>query len=347
MKMDIWHITGGGFHFGRHGLEREDSGVHFPSDSLFAAVVARLAVLYGDEVVKAFGAPFCEGKPPFVLTSAFPRAGDLKFFPPPLRRRANSGGKEDGPRPKDLKRVQFVSEGIFHKMLAGHSLVEMLAETLKLQGKEVLYLPGEANSLPGVIRSGIEPIWVVGRRPHVKIGRRTQKSALFHIGRTAFAQECGLWFGVRWIDPQAEFIQHFGAALLELGDAGLGGDRSRGYGSCDIEKTGELELPPKSPDRHWITLGRYLPKDQGETRSMMAGNAAYSIEKVHGWVTSPVNAAQRRRAVNMLVEGSVLGPLENDPPGQMVDVQPDYDGNRPLQHPVWRNGYALAVGMQG
>ena len=29
----------------------------------------------------------------------------------------------------------------------------------------------------------------------------------------------------------------------------------------------------------------------------------------------------------------------------MADVQPDYAGNRPLGHPVWRNGQALAVGF--
>ena len=347
MQLDIWHISGEGFHFGRHGLEREESGVHFPSDSLFAAVVARLALLHGDEFVKTFCEPFYEGRPPFVMTSATPRAGDVKFFPPPLGRSAPVEEKENSPRPKDLKKVLFISEGIFLKILAGESLAEIWTETNKLQDGKVLYLPKEAAQLPGKVRAGSEHIWEIERRPHVTLGRRTQNAALFHIGRTAYARDCGLWFGLRWIDPQAEMRQQLKAALHELGDAGLGGTRSRGYGACKIEEKGTLDLPAPTAGQPWLTLSRYLPRDQSEAKALSDGRAAYAIETVRGWVSSSVDAAQRRRAVNMLVEGSVLGPLENDPPGQMVDVQPDYDGNQPLQHPVWRNGYALAVGMRG
>ncbi len=344
MNIEIWHVSGDGFHFGRHGLEQEKSGVHMPSDSLFAAVVARMAELFGDEVVAAFGASFLNGDPPFVMSSAFPRAGEVLFFPPPLRRRAPL---EAEARPKDLKQVQFVSEGVFRKLLGGEALAGMWKTTCKLHDEKVLLTPEELATLPEPVRTGEQPIWKVERRPQVTIGRAASDSMLYHTGRTAFNEGCGLWFGLRWLDKQAQVAEQLGTALLELGDAGLGGERSRGFGKCKIEAKGKLDLPAAAGEDHWVSLSRYLPKDQAETRALLDGNAAYAIETVQGWVTSPEKAAERRRAINMLSEGSVLGEVATETPGQMVDVRPDYGGQPQLNHPVWRNGFALAVGIQG
>jgi hypothetical protein len=74
--------------------------------------------------------------------------------------------------------------------------------------------------------------------------------------------------------------------------------------------------------------------------------AAYVVENVGGWVYSPTDKNQRRRTVNVLAEGAVLGHTGRSMPGDVVDVQPDYDGKRPLGHAVWRSGLALAVGLQ-
>jgi len=62
-------------------------------------------------------------------------------------------------------------------------------------------------------------------------------------------------------------------------------------------------------------------------------------------VDSPISKSERRRAVRMLAEGAVLGGVARVVPGQIIDVQPNYDGKQPLGHPVWRSGLALAVGL--
>lgn len=347
MQLDIWHISGDGFHFGRHGLELEESGVHFPSDSLFAAVVARMALLSGVDFVDNFSAPFLSGDPPLVISSAFPRAGNVLFFPKLLRHGFQNTGGDTDPGAKEIKQVAYVSEGLFRRLIQGkQSLVDFWAEIGALQHGKVLYLLDEAQRLPAHIRNGAQPIWQVERRPHVTIGRAAQDSTLFHIGRTTFNQDCGLWFAVRWLVQDSPFTLPFETALEELGDAGLGGIRNQGYGACSICRQDPLDLPGLHNNRLWVTLSRYLPKNQVEVLALSDPGAAYTIEAVGGWVSSGVAAAQRRRTVNMLVEGSVLGPLAHDPPGQMVDVQPDYGGNQPLQHPAWRNGIALAVGLQ-
>ena len=346
MHVEIWYITGDGFHFGRHGLGQEESAVHYASDSLFAAVVTSLVALYGGDVVKKFGAPFLTGNPPFVLSSAYPRAGDLLFFPFPMVRKPPGETDKQPTDRKKLKKVKYISEGIFRQLVDGASFTEIQAVSRELNNKTALCLPDEIGALPDHIRDDYESIWKVERRPQVTLSRTDQTSTLYHTGRTSFNRGCGLWFGVLWLDAVDKFVQQLNAAFLELGDAGIGGERSRGYGACKIHPQGNLEFPDRSTSQPWVSLSRYLPKKPPETGALEDERAAYRIDTVGGWVTSTVDAAQRRRPVNLLVEGSVLGPLDTPTPGQMVDIQPDYGGTRPLGHPVWRNGFALAVGVQ-
>ena len=105
---------GAGFHFGTRGLDQEGSGVHCPSDTLFAALVAVAADLEGEAGAEAFVAPFERGQPPFLLSSAFPRAGSLPLLPSPLVRMELTPQRGQG---KLLKRLRYVSPALFRRML--------------------------------------------------------------------------------------------------------------------------------------------------------------------------------------------------------------------------------------
>src|SRR5262245_2044132 len=84
MRVEVWKISGpSGFHFGRHGLGQEETLANMPSDSLFAALINRLALTAGADV-EAFMKPFKDNDPPFVLSSTFPFAGAVLFFPVPF-----------------------------------------------------------------------------------------------------------------------------------------------------------------------------------------------------------------------------------------------------------------------
>lgn len=349
MLIDVWHIKGEGFHFGRHGLGQEESGVSFPSDSLFAALVARMAALYGAEVVDQFVRPFAKSSPPFVLTSAFPRAKDVLFFPPPKHHPSDTAStQEDGPRPKQLKRVAYVSKAVFGDILKGETLERLWGSSVKLHDKQVLLTQREFDQLPGFLQKEGQRLWKVERRPHAALGRTTTNSQIYHTGRTVFNQDCGLWFGVRWFEKKPALNTRLKTVFQELGDAGLGGERSRGYGQSEIaEQDQQLTLSDPDSEASWLTLSRYLPRNQEETAQALDDpRASYSLETVRGWVNSPSHGkAQRRRTINVLAEGSVFGPVETDAPGQMVDVRPHYDNQDHLDHPVWRNGFALAVGF--
>jgi CRISPR-associated protein Csm4 len=197
--------------------------------------------------------------------------------------------------------------------------------------------------LPEALRQHEARLWHIEQRPRVTIGRTQPDSALYFTGRTSFNQGCGLWFAVLWLEDPAPQRPTLERLLADLEHAGLGGERAGGFGQALIRPAGSLDLPAPD-DQPWVALSRCLPNAE-DLPVLLDHRAAYRVETVGGWVESPGMPAERRRSIRMLAEGSVLGPAARPAPGQVVDVQPDYGGKRPLGHPVWRNGLALAVGF--
>lgn len=341
MNIDVWHIDGRNFHFGRHGLGQEETSTHFPSDSLFAAITARYALLFGADQTTGWLEPFLGEKPPFVLTTAFPQAGGVRFYPPPK----GTIGKETKDLPlKKLKKVTYVSEGLFVKLLHGETIAGLWNSAKLLHDEKVLLTEEEWGVLPESLRLGREPMWQVSRRAQVTIDRALQLSTLYHTGTITFNLDCGLWFGVHWVEETPRLKDQFAMLMEDLGYAGLGGERSRGYGACTILQAGRLDLP--DPVDHWVTLSRYLPKDK-ELAALKAPYASYELNAVGGWVNSPSGGrAERRKTLNFLQEGSVFGQVPAIPPGRLEDAKPTYGTTEAIPHPVWRNGFALAVGIQ-
>jgi len=349
MRMDIWKITGkGGFHFGRHGLGQEESHFFLNSDTLFAALVARLAASGGAEAAAGWTRPFVEGPPPFVLSSAFPRVQHLRFYPAPKAGLRPAAGAEGEIPVKNLKKIQFVSEGVFRGLLQGRSLAEWYSGGLLLQDGSLLASKSEREYIPQEILRGESAVWQVEQRPRVTVDRVTNSSQIYHTGRTVFAPDCGLWFGVRWLQESQALKKQLEDLLADLGDAGVGGERSSGFGAAAFTPGGTADLPD-ARNRVWVTLSRYLPRED-EISALRHPAGTYTLENVGGWTVSPGQAAQRRRAVNLLAEGSVFGPLEREVPGRVVDTRPVYTDKEsvevePLGHPVWRCGLALAAGF--
>lgn len=342
MQLDVWHIDGTSFHLGKHGLEQEESAEHLGSDSLFAAIVARLVALRGSDAARKFVETMQQDVPPLVFSSAFPRAGAVCLFPAPMELPREP--KPNAPKYKELKRCKYVSQSIFTALCAGDALVDWYQhdDVLKLQKGSVLLAPSEVNALPKEVRAD-KKIWTIDKRPRVTVGRAASNSQIYFTGATVFQKECGLWFGVRWLDRDEETARLLGDALADLGDAGLGGERNAGFGQCKIETRGTMELPD-AEGAYWVSLSRYLPRQ--EEMDALRNGMAYSIANIGGWVLSQGNKSQRRRAVRVLNEGSVLGQVARTVPGEIVDVQPNYQGTEPFGHPVWRSGRALAVGVK-
>jgi CRISPR-associated protein Csm4 len=353
MRVQVWSVQGGSFHFGRHGLGQEKTNVCFPSDSLFAALLARQAAR-DEAALEAFVQPFEGESPPFVLTSTFPFAGKVRFFPNPLAALRQTG---DQPEPskgaaqslgqaKDIKKIRYVSEAVFRELLKGRSLVDLVAAGSLLQNKQALVSQDELPGLPQEERKPIEKIWDIQQRPRVTLGRGAPNSAIFFTGQVSYAPGCGLWIGLRWLEQAPQLERTLLDLIADLAEAGLGAVRNAGLGACTIQPGGEIDLPD-AQGRPWVTLSRYLPRSD-EMSALTAPGAAYSLLNVGGWLQSAHSSGQRRRSANLLAEGSVFGPLPRRVPGQVVDLRPRYStDNDPLKHPVYRSGLAFAVGLQG
>lgn len=338
MQLETWKIIGNGFHFGLHGMGQEESAVTFPSDSLFAALADRLAALEGADALQTWMERLKKDPPAFALTSAFPQIAGVRLLPRPQRVNLRSQDLQT----KDVKKVDYVSESIFKQLLGGADFGELYSGGIRLQAKKALVSQEEFAGLPKELRNQEINFWSVEQRPRVTIGRSTAKSNIFFTGRTSFQPQCGLWFGVRWTARQDEDAALLAYVLADLGMVGLGGERSAGFGKAQFVDTGTLDLPDAGTGA-WVSLSRYVPRED-EMGALLDARAAYTLRRVGGWAYSPGVKSERRRTIHMLAEGSLLGALPREIPGQVVDVQPDYAGTRPMGHPIWRNGMTVAVG---
>ncbi|RLC90504.1 MAG: type III-A CRISPR-associated RAMP protein Csm4 [Chloroflexi bacterium] len=354
----------GGLHVGERGVNLEEHSVQVSSGTLFAALVAVWRRMGHDPA--AFGTPFLQRQPPFLLTSLFPFAGDVRFFPLPVPLLRWFSPATLQHRRKDLGKVRFVSEKILRKLLAGEPLDEWLfpesttAESAKgvaLQGGVFWLTAAEIQKLPSELRRRqgkyhalrCLKIYGVDKAPRVTIDRLTSASDLFHVGRVRFTPGCGLWFGVDWRAPERvvgdsglTYRAAFDRVLILLGEDGLGGERSTGYGAFKFVSEGALSLPDPEPGAPLLLLSRYHPRKAELPDALTGPQAAYTLIPKGGWVQTWDGAARRRKRLWLLAEGSVAQAVDAGPWGDVVNVQPDG-----FPHPVWRYGFALGAALTG
>ena len=373
--LTVYRLTfPGGLHIGTRGVTLEESGVSIPSDTLFAALVDTCRRSSDPE---AFIAPFLRGEgatQPFLLTSAFPFAGKVRFFPIPTPLQRFFDHQMLKTRRKDIQEIRYVSEALCRRMLNGERLDEWLFPPDKraepktgvaLQGGTFWLTVEECQTLPTRFRINeqtgqpIPPralrehkVYAHARVPRVTVDRIGSASNIFHAGRVTFAPDCGLWFGVEWRAPQATagqatFEQLFRQLLTLLGGDGLGGERTTGYGAFRFEEDGPLTLPDAHPGGLALLLSRYHPRPDELPTALSGDGTAYALDSVAGWLRSWDGAAQRRKRLWLVSEGSVIRIVGAPPCGDVTDVRPDYDATSgELPHPVWRYGMALAVGLK-
>ncbi len=339
---------GGGFHLGREGLDQEVSSETFPSDSLFAALIAAQVAREGPESTR----DILESPPS--LSSVFPFAGQLLLFPMP-RLRVNLGDTFQPGVTKALKKLQYVSPAILTRLLQGDSMDQWLPQdTSPLKGvllqdgrvwiaqQESKLLPADWHKLDEAALKA-KAIWRSQRVPRVAIDRISNSSQIYHVGRTTFAPDCGLWF-LADLDPQQ--VSLFESLLKLLADSGIGGERSAGYGAFSEERVAPPNLPSPQQAQRVMTLSRYNPTEEELQAGVLDAGASYELVDVGGWLASPDGPAQRRKRVRMIEAGSVLAapvPVV----GRIVDVRPEYNRPGAPQHPVYRSGIALTVGVSG
>ncbi len=323
----------GAFHLAERGVGIEETAEVVRSDTLFSALCSALRLGWGQVELERFLEPFLAGQPPLRLSSCFPFAGDVLFFPRPLLPLPTEPFPDVGKR---LRQTRFVSLELFRRWLAGAPLSDAFAPECFLGEVSAWSSPQELGRLPDAGRTGAPVLWRRDTVPRVAIDRATAASQVYRAGRLAFGRGCGLAFLVDWRDQV--WRPRFEQALRLLGDTGLGGLRSTGHGQFEPQPPQAVELPDIDGAAVAVTLSLYSPTEAELQRGALGPRARYELVSRGGWIASPDGSSYRRREVRMLAEGSVVEAAAA-PSGRLVDVTPEIL----RAHRVYRYGFAFLV----
>lgn len=268
--------------------------------------------------------------PPFAVSSAMPMVQvnrqweALLFIPVGLAESLASVTSIDR---KQRKRLRFADAAALREMLANK-------------------FPGRFSLRSDAIISGggsDAPLWHRESRLRLQVDRlgdRASEGLLYHFDAVRFAEDVRLCIVAQFLDSQVRLT--FEAALRLLGDEGLGGDRSSGYGRFVVE-TSQDGFTPQLGDGARLSLSLLHPSRQEVQTGLLDPPAAYQIIPRGGWITGAgAGPAIRRKVLNMLGEGSVVRDLGRDSYGDSVAVMEPV-AERALDHPVYRSGRAVTV----
>ena len=306
-------------HLGRRGVGLEETGISIPADTLFSAICQTWRTFYGEESLTEFLTQY-EPDKPVLLTSAFPLAGDIRFFPKPL---IDLKVDADADR-KKLKKVRYLSERCFRQIVDDESITFDAAHLIN-DGQLWIH---DDDKCP-------HTVWKTDKRPRVTLDRQSSSSEIWHLKVVKFEEGCGLWFDAKFETEETQ--TQIETILRVLGDTGIGGERSAGYGLFDFHSKPAEPQPESELDR-FVTLSPICPRDTDQLSALIQGDAiGYTLEERSGWIGSSEGSGLRRQQVWMFAEGSVLNG-NGAQVGRLVDLTPDS-----CPHPVWRYAYAWPI----
>jgi CRISPR-associated protein Csm4 len=349
------------FHLGAGSLEETSELLH--ADTLFSALTNVYELAYGAagtwvEWVQSGRIRFSSGLHCAELSW---RGGEPVFFVPrpPLR---YVPGRDEPSYGKRLRRVEYVSLGV----LAEISAHLVGAETDDVPGcdLDLLALPAFGGRYactceeiaplgPADIEAGDLVSTVVV--PRVEVRSLTGEDAFYHASGITFnrvvlpgGQEVRGHFYVlvqHSLEP-AEW-QRFLACVRLLGDEGVGGERSAGYGWFENVSVEQVSLPgAEEADAISCTLAPLIPADGDE----LARALHYDLFlRGGGSIGEHGNPRLHRRRVRVMREGALFqGPVR----GSLVDVTPDerlldLRPGDPPPPPLLRSGLAFTLGLAG
>jgi len=308
----------GPWRFGPDDGARDHASVVGHSDLVYSAVCHAITHV-GD--LPAWLAATAQAESSAVrFSSLFPYQGRVLFAPPP----ANLW-------PPSSQRLRF--KGARFAPLA---LLQDLTAEKPVREERWEVDPESACVIP----SGGEAPYRMMTRTAAAVDRLTGVADPHRTAGVEFAPGAGLWC---WVEFASDEVRECWAPILKaafrwLGDTGLGGERSRGWGRSEAVEFSESDTeslllganPPSASGAYWL-LSLYSP---AATDTVDWARGEYALTTRQGRVES---AGTLKRSARVVTEGSVLVAADL-PLGAAVDVAP---AGHP--HPVYRAGFAIAV----
>ena len=318
------------FHLGERGVGIEATEDIIHSDTLFSALCCAIAETQSSKALLDFLDAFKQSNPPFLLSSLFPYIGDTLFFPKPMLL-----PKLDGELMEKYRNIRFLSQKIWEAFIKGEDLT--LKEDHLLNRGTLWVSESEKKGLLKSLDNKTLLFWSKSITPRVTIDRISSTSLIYHAGRVTFTPDCGLHFLVQFRDNSLRSLME--DALQYLADAGLGGERSCGYGQFKPLQPQPFSLP-QGESSTFLTLSLYSPTQQELSAGLLKSSASYEIIERRGWIYSAAYAGKYRKSLRMLAEGSVLSGSAQQIYGQLVNVTPEI---KPQPHPIYRYGFGFPV----
>lgn len=310
--------------------DRVDRILH--SDSLYSAVTSAVARL-GD-LEPWLDATARATEPAVRFSSCFPLLGDTLLVTPP---------RSLWPPPPSAKvrwkGAQFVPMSVVASLIGARAVSE---DGWSIDTACECLLPAATQAAAGPFRISV--------RSSAAVDRGGNAVAPHSTACMEFSPGNGLWMAVAFRDEAArdQWTGPVTAAIRLLADSGFGGERSRGWGraetpeiaSGDLAELMGLVTEPRELVRNgsgsglWWLLSLYHPSSS-ESIEWSRGN--YAVTTRSGRVESSAGWGEPKRETRMLAEGSVVI-AANEPIGSAPDVAPEN-----FAHPVYRNGFALAL----
>jgi CRISPR-associated protein Csm4 len=270
-------------------------------------------------------------QPPFTISSAFPvlevdqRWEPLIFTPVGIfDRMANVPTSLR----KEFKKVRFADTSSIQALLRGR-----LPDRWSLVGETLL------------ARDPTEELWSSQFRLRLQVDRlgdRPMEGRLYEFGGLHLGDQVRLSVLLDFFDGSC--CRDVEAALRLLGDEGIGGDRTVGYGGFEIEHIDE-NFDPKLGAGARLCLSLLHPSPNEVEQGLLDEPAEYLIAPRGGWATSTAGIGLRRKTVNMLVEGSLIRDLNRSRYGDSPVVLEPGDGFG-MDHPVFRPGGAVTIPIE-
>lgn len=302
--------------------DRVDPVCH--SDTLYAALTAAMAEL--DAVEPWMEATARASKPAVRLTSMFPFLRDDLYVPPPktlwppqVTGRLRASG------------ARFVPARVVGILASG--------QLLKEDGWEV---DGMSQCLvPRSGRPGHSGPFRYALRAGAAVDRLNGTAAPHQTACIEFAPNSGYWCAAVFASEAAaaEWREKLEAAFRLLGDTGVGGERSRGWGRASevrfqFDELASLLMPRAQAlptvARNWWLLSLY-DAAAGDGIDWTSGHYALATR------SGRTAAGALKAPVDLVAEGSVVA-SESEPVGRTADVTPEGHA-----HPVYRAGFAVAL----
>jgi CRISPR-associated protein Csm4 len=335
------------FHF---GAGREDDPADLEdlprSDTLVSAVLSVWPDAHPG--VSAPDLARLAANPPFVLSSAMPaldhngRVEPLLFVPPELLERNSA----DDPRGKHLRKTRFANVEAMRAILAREPLPSnallVSGDGRLLDGDTPLKFSTAPNekSKRQLEQMWSARLWRRESRPRLSTDRSTGRGGegiLFRYESTVFRSDLFLAVLAEFRDPSCRST--FETALRLLSEEGIGGGRSIGCGRFTVEAVSEAFAPNLGRGAR-MTLSLMHPARSEVEAGLLDPPASYTLVTRGGWAELAGAGVVRRRALNMLAEGSVVRDLNRKQYGDSVRVLP---AGPAMPHPVYRSGCALTI----